>query len=86
MHVNHGKTTLVGALLTQGQVFLAHQQVGELIMDTNPLERKRGIAILARNASASYRSVKINIIDTPSHADYSIVVECAMNMANSCLL
>ena len=62
-HVDHGKTTLVDALLKQGQVFRAHQQVGELIMDTNPLERERGITILAKNASVSYDGVRINIID-----------------------
>ena len=56
-HVDHGKTTLVDALLVQGQVFRAHQQVGALIMDTNPLERERGITILAKNASVSYRGL-----------------------------
>ena len=85
-HVDHGKTTLVDALLKQGQVFRAHQQVGELIMDTNPLERERGITILAKNASVSYRGVKINIIDTPGHADFSGEVERVMNMADGCLL
>ena len=85
-HVDHGKTTLVDALLKQGQVFRAHQQVGELIMDTNPLERERGITILAKNASVSYRDVKINIIDTPGHADFSGEVERVMNMADGCLL
>ena len=57
-HVDHGKTTLVDALLKQGQVFQAHQTVGELIMDTNPLERERGITILAKNASVSYGGVR----------------------------
>ena len=85
-HVDHGKTTLVDALLKQGQVFRAHQQVGELIMDTNPLERERGITILAKNASVSYHGVKINIIDTPGHADFSGEVERVMNMADGCLL
>jgi GTP-binding protein len=85
-HVDHGKTTLVDALLKQGQVFRAHQQVGELIMDTNPLERERGITILAKNASVSYRGVRINIIDTPGHADFSGEVERIMNMADGCLL
>ena len=85
-HVDHGKTTLVDALLKQGQVFQAHQQVGELIMDTNPLERERGITILAKNASVSYRGVRINIIDTPGHADFSGEVERVMNMADGCLL
>ena len=85
-HVDHGKTTLVDALLMQGQVFRAHQQVGELIMDTNPLERERGITILAKNASVSYGGVRINIIDTPGHADFSGEVERIMNMADGCLL
>ena len=85
-HVDHGKTTLVDALLKQGQVFRAHQDVGELIMDTNPLERERGITILAKNASVTYRGVKINIIDTPGHADFSGEVERVMNMADGCLL
>ena len=85
-HVDHGKTTLVDALLKQGQVFEAHQNVGELIMDTNPLERERGITILAKNASVSYGDVRINIIDTPGHADFSGEVERVMNMADGCLL
>ena len=85
-HVDHGKTTLVDALLMQGQAFRAHQQVGALIMDTNPLERERGITILAKNASVSYGGVRINIIDTPGHADFSGEVERVMNMADGCLL
>ena len=85
-HVDHGKTTLVDALLKQGKVFQAHQQVGSLIMDTNPLERERGITILAKNASISYGGVKINIIDTPGHADFSGEVERVMNMADGCIL
>ena len=85
-HVDHGKTTLVDALLKQGQVFRANQAVGELIMDTNPLERERGITILAKNTAVHYRGVKINIIDTPGHADFSGEVERVMNMADGCLL
>ena len=85
-HVDHGKTTLVDALLKQGQVFQAHQQVGALIMDTNPLERERGITILAKNASISYGGTRINIIDTPGHADFGGEVERVMNMADGCLL
>ena len=85
-HVDHGKTTLVDALLKQGQVFRAHQQVGALIMDTNPLERERGITILAKNASVSFRGIRINIIDTPGHADFGGEVERVMNMADGCLL
>ena len=85
-HVDHGKTTLVDALLKQSQVFRENQQVGELIMDSNPLERERGITILAKNASIIYKGVKINIIDTPGHADFSGEVERIMNMADGCLL
>ncbi len=85
-HVDHGKTTLVDALLKQGKVFRAHQQVGTLIMDSNPLERERGITILAKNASVSYGDVRINVIDTPGHADFSGEVERVMNMADGCLL
>ena len=85
-HVDHGKTTLVDALLKQGKVFRDHQQVGTLIMDSNPLERERGITILAKNASVSYGDVRINVIDTPGHADFSGEVERVMNMADGCLL
>ena len=85
-HVDHGKTTLVDALLKQGKVFREHQEMGELIMDSNPLERERGITILAKNTAVEYRGVKINIIDTPGHADFSGEVERVMNMADGCLL
>ena len=85
-HVDHGKTTLVDALLKQGQVFRAHQVVGELMMDSNPLERERGITILAKNTAVTYNGTKINIIDTPGHADFSGEVERIMNMADGCLL
>ena len=85
-HVDHGKTTLVDALLKQGQVFRAHQEVGVLIMDSNPLERERGITILAKNTAVTYKGIKINIIDTPGHADFSGEVERIMNMADGCLL
>ena len=85
-HVDHGKTTLVDALLKQGKVFRAHQEVGDLIMDSNPLERERGITILAKNTAVTYNGTKINIIDTPGHADFSGEVERIMNMADGCLL
>ena len=85
-HVDHGKTTLVDALLKQGKVFREHQEVGELIMDSDPLERERGITILAKNTAVEYRGVKVNIIDTPGHADFSGEVERVMNMADGCLL
>jgi GTP-binding protein len=85
-HVDHGKTTLVDALLKQGQVFRTHQHVGELIMDSNPIERERGLTILAKNTAVTYEGVKINIIDTPGHADFGGEVERVINMADGCLL
>src|SRR5262252_9193682 len=85
-HVDHGKTTLVDGLLKQGKVFREHQQVGELILDSNDLERERGITILAKNTAITYRGVKINIIDTPGHADFGGEVERVLNMADGCIL
>jgi GTP-binding protein len=85
-HVDHGKTTLVDALLKQSRVFAAHEQVGELIMDTNDLEREKGITILAKTTSIRYRGVKLNIIDTPGHADFGGEVERVLGMADGCLL
>lgn len=85
-HVDHGKTTLVDGLLKQGKVFRENQQVGELIMDSNDLERERGITILSKNTAISYKGIKINIIDTPGHADFGGEVERVLNMADGCLL
>ena len=85
-HVDHGKTTLVDALLKQSRIFREGQEVGELIMDSNPLERERGITILAKNTAVWYQGTKINIIDTPGHADFSGEVERVLNMADGCLL
>lgn len=85
-HVDHGKTTLVDALLKQSNTFSERDDPGELIMDSNPLEREKGITILAKNASITYRGIKINIIDTPGHADFSGEVERVMNMADGCIL
>ncbi len=85
-HVDHGKTTLVDALLKQSHVFRDNQQVGEFIMDSNELERERGITILAKNTSITFKGVKINVIDTPGHADFSGEVERVLNMADGCLL
>ena len=85
-HVDHGKTTLVDALLKQSKVFRDNEAVGQLIMDSNALEREKGITILAKNTGLSYRGVKINIIDTPGHADFSGEVERVINMADGCLL
>lgn len=85
-HVDHGKTSLVDALLKQSKVFRDNQQVGELIMDRNALEREKGITILSKNTAVMYKNVKINIIDTPGHADFSGEVERVVNMAEGCLL
>ena len=85
-HVNHGKTTLVDALLKQSNIFRDNQQMGELIMDQNTLEREKGITIMAKNTAVIYQGVKINIIDTPGHADFSGEVERVINMADGCLL
>jgi GTP-binding protein len=85
-HVDHGKTTLVDGLLKQSHIFRENQQVGELIMDSNDQERERGITILAKNTAITYRGVKINIIDTPGHADFGGEVERVLNMADGCIL
>src|SRR5919201_815099 len=85
-HVDHGKTTLVDGMLKQSNVFREHQAVGELILDSNALEREKGITILAKNTAVQYRGVTINIIDTPGHADFSGEVERVLNMADGCLL
>ncbi|MEE9203232.1 MAG: translational GTPase TypA [Dehalococcoidia bacterium] len=85
-HVDHGKTTLVDAMLKQSHIFRDNQQVGELILDSNELEREKGITILAKNTAITYKGVKINIIDTPGHADFSGEVERVLNMVNGCLL
>jgi GTP-binding protein len=85
-HVDHGKTTLVDGLLKQSHIFRDNQNVGALIMDTNDQERERGITILAKNTAITYRGVKINIIDTPGHADFGGEVERVLNMADGCIL
>ena len=85
-HVDHGKTTLVDALLKQSHVFRENETVGTLILDSNPLEREKGITIMAKNAAIEYAGVRINIIDTPGHADFGGEVERVLNMADGCLL
>ncbi|MHB8597209.1 MAG: translational GTPase TypA [Ktedonobacteraceae bacterium] len=85
-HVDHGKTTLVDGLLKQSHIFRENQQMGELIMDSNDQERERGITILAKNTAIIYRGIKINIIDTPGHADFGGEVERVLNMADGCIL
>lgn len=85
-HVDHGKTTLVDKMLVAGQLFKEHETPGELIMDSNELERERGITILAKNVSVNYKGYKINIIDTPGHSDFGGEVERVLNMADGALL
>jgi GTP-binding protein len=85
-HVDHGKTTLVDGLLKQSHIFRDPDAAGTLIMDSNELERERGITILAKNTAITYEGVKINIIDTPGHADFGGEVERVLNMADGCLL
>lgn len=85
-HVDHGKTTLVDEMLKQGGVFRENQTVQDRVMDSNDLERERGITILAKNTSANYNGVKINIVDTPGHADFGGEVERILKMVNGVLL
>lgn len=85
-HVDHGKTTLVDRILYQVKLFRENQVMGDLILDSNDLERERGITILSKNVSVRYKNVKINIIDTPGHADFGGEVERVLNMAEGVLL
>ena len=85
-HVDHGKTTLVDKMILMGKLFRNAEQAGELILDSNDLERERGITILAKNVSVEYKGCKINIIDTPGHADFGGEVERVLNMADGVLL
>src|SRR2546428_4348609 len=85
-HVDHGKTTLVDGMLRQSHIFRENQQMAERVMDSNALERERGITIMAKNTAVMYRGVKINIVDTPGHADFGGEVERIMNMVDGVLL
>jgi GTP-binding protein len=86
-HVDHGKTTLVDKILHATKVFRDNQETGDLIMDSNDLERERGITIFSKNAAVTYNDVKINVIDTPGHADFGGEVERVLKMADGvCLL
>src|SRR3989442_5393717 len=85
-HVDHGKTTLVDGMLRQSQIFRENQQVEERVMDSNALERERGITIVAKNTAITYHGIKINIVDTPGHADFGGEVERVLNMVDGVLL
>ena len=85
-HVDHGKTTLVDQMLRQAGVFRANQQVADRIMDSNPLERERGITILAKNTAVHWGETKINIVDTPGHADFGGEVERILRIVDGFLL
>src|ERR687893_2897964 len=85
-HVDHGKTTLVDKILHATKVFRDNQETGDLIMDSNDLERERGITIVSKNVSVRYKDVKINIIDTPGHSDFGGEVERVLKMADGVLL
>ncbi len=85
-HVDHGKTTLVDKILHSTNIFRDNQETGELIMDSNDLERERGITIFSKNVSVTYKDVKINVIDTPGHSDFGGEVERVLKMADGVLL
>ena len=85
-HVDHGKTTLVDELLKQSGVFRENQEVKERVMDSNDIERERGITILSKNTAVFYKNTKINIVDTPGHADFGGEVERVLKMVNGVIL
>src|SRR5258708_4613215 len=85
-HVDHGKTTLVDALLNQSGIFRANEQTVERMMDSNDLERERGITILAKTTGVRYHGIKINIVDTPGHSDFGGEVERALKIVDGVML
>ncbi|MEZ0246284.1 MAG: GTP-binding protein, partial [Methylophilaceae bacterium] len=85
-HVDHGKTTMVDKLLQQAGTFAAHQQVTERVMDSNDLEKERGITILAKNTAVNFEGTHINIVDTPGHADFGGEVERVLGMVDGVVL
>jgi GTP-binding protein len=84
-HVDHGKTTLVDGMLLQTNVFREGASVQERVLDSNALEKERGITILAKNTAVTYKNTKINIVDTPGHADFGGEVERVLNMVDGCV-
>ena len=85
-HVDHGKTTLVDKMMLAGNLFREGQDLSSQVLDSNDLERERGITILSKNVSINWKGTKINIIDTPGHSDFGGEVERVLNMADGCLL
>ena len=85
-HVDHGKTTLVDQMLKQGGIFRDNQEMGTCVMDSGDIERERGITILSKNTAVHYKGVKINIVDTPGHADFGGEVERVLKLVNGVLL
>ena len=85
-HVDHGKTTLVDKLLQQSGTFAQHQQVAERVMDSNDIEKERGITILAKNTAVNFEGTHINIVDTPGHADFGGEVERVLGMVDGVVL
>src|SRR6476620_10002929 len=85
-HVDHGKTTLVDAMLQQSGIFRANEHVAERVMDSNDLERERGITILAKNTAVFYHHIKVNLVDTPGHSDFGGEVERALKMVDGVML
>ena len=85
-HVDHGKTTLVDQLLRSSGTFRENEEVSERVMDSNAIEKERGITILAKNTAINYKDYRINILDTPGHADFGGEVERIMHMVDGCLL
>ena len=85
-HVDHGKTTLVDEMLKQSGIFRDNQEVAERVMDSNDIEKERGITILSKNTGVMYNGIKINIIDTPGHADFGGEVERVLKMVNGVVL
>ena len=85
-HVDHGKTTLVDEMLRQGGIYRENQEMADRVMDSGDLERERGITILAKNTAIHYKDIKINVIDTPGHADFGGEVERILKMVNGVIL